>query len=102
MGENDKLEMILEMLKDPELAPTVHETIDAYKKPVYRILGEFVDIWKDFQNSEYYSLTAAGKKKMFDAYIAAGFSEEQAMMLLLNDHLEAAAVISKLNAKKKN
>lgn len=95
------MEEALELLKDPEGIDALRKIIEVYKEPVYSVLGEFVSIWKDFINSEYYELTAASQRKMFRAYIDAGFSEDQAMMLLLNNHLEIAEFTKRASNNRK-
>lgn len=95
------MEEILELLKDPEAIGALHDIIEVYKEPIYSVLGEFVSIWKDFINSDYYDLTAASQSKMFEAYRDAGFSEDQAMMLLLNNHLEVAQLSKSINVNKR-
>ena len=77
-----KMDDLIELLADPG---KLHTLIELYKPTAYSIIKEFVGIYKDLQNSEYYALNATGKRKAFDAYRAEGFSEDQAMVLILND-----------------
>lgn len=93
------MDELIKLFADPE---QIHGLIEMYKPVVYSIIKEFVGIWKDLQNSEYYTLNAAGKKKAFDAYVAAGFSEDQAMVLILNDLATAQRFADSINKSSKN
>lgn len=97
-----EMEEILELLKNPETLGALHNLIEVYKTPVYSLIGEIVNIWKDFIDSEYYNLNASSQKRMYDAYVNAGFSEEQAMMLLLNNNLETAKFVRQTSVKLNN
>ena len=101
------IEEILGVLKDEDLVPMIHDLIEQCKPAVYSIISELADTWKDLENSDFYSLynlSASGSKKMFDAYINVGFTEEQAMMLLLNRNLELIRSMNKIstNTNKRN
>ena len=93
-----KMDDLIEIFADTE---KLHTLIELYKPTVYSILKEFVNILKDLHNSEYYTLNATGKRKAFDAYVAAGFSEDQAMVLILNDLATAQRFADSINKKSK-
>lgn len=93
------MEELLELLKDPDVLGQLHEVIEVYKPPVYSLINEFVSIWKDFINSEYYDLNAAADRRAYYAYINAGFTEDQAMQLLLNHNLEVRNALNDFSAK---
>ncbi len=50
---------------------------------------EIVNVYKDYSNNtEYPTIIAKTKKNMFDAYIGVGFSEDQALALMINDNIQ--------------
>ena len=81
-----KLLKLLDILESPETASEhVVEFLETYKPVVYSIIGELFGLYKDLNNSdEYFAEKAKGKKKIFDAYMAAGFTREEAMAFLLD------------------
>ena len=59
-----------------------------------------MDIYKDFaNNTEYPTTVAKVKKNMYDAYIAAGFNEDQALALMINDNIQLMNNVKKLGSK---
>ena len=85
------MEKILELLMgNPEmLAPVVKEYIDKYKPIVYELVQEVVEIYRDYSNNtEYPSIVAKTKKNMYDAYVSVGFTEDQALALMINDNIQ--------------
>lgn len=95
------MEKILELLMgNPELiVSTVREYIEKYKPVVYSLAQEIVNIYKDYSNNtEYPQIVAKTKKNLYDAYIEVGFSEDQALALMINDNLQ---LMKKINSQKK-
>ena len=85
------MDKILELLmKNPKLAmPLVKEYINKYKPIVYEIAQEFVEVYKDYaNNTEYPATVAKAKKNIYDAYVNAGFTEDQALALMINDNIQ--------------
>lgn len=84
-------EKILELLlENPDLAVgVIHEVINKYKPTAYKLLQELVEIYKDYaNNTEYPAVCAKVKKNMYDAYVNVGFTEDQALALMINDNLQ--------------
>lgn len=84
------MDKILEIIMSrPEiLVPTIKEYINKYKPVVYDLAKEIVNVYKDYSNNtEYPTIIAKTKKNMFDAYIGVGFSEDQALALMINDNI---------------
>lgn len=99
------MEKILELLmKNPDmLVPTVKELINTYKPTVYGLLQELVEIYKDYSNNtEYPTIVAKTKKNMYDAYISVGFTEDQAMALMINDNIKLMNNIAKTSQFKRD
>ena len=85
------MEKMLELLLgNPEmLVPVVKEYINKYKPMVYELAQEVVEIYKDYSNNtEYPSIVAKTKKNMYDAYVSVGFTEDQALALMINDNIQ--------------
>ena len=85
------METILKLLMDnPDMImPTIKELINKYKPIVYGIAQEFVEICKDYaNNTEYPATVAKAKKNIYDAYVNAGFTEDQALALMINDNIQ--------------
>ena len=56
---------------------------------VYELVQEVVEIYKDYSNNtEYPSIVARTKKNMYDAYVSVGFTEDQALALMINDNIQ--------------
>ena len=71
-----------------------------YKPMAYEVAGIFMDVYKDFANNTEYPVTVAKvKKNMYDAYVAAGFNEEQALALMINDNIQLMNNIKKQGSK---
>jgi len=73
--------------EDKELTTEVIETLVAQIKPIlYAVLKEGFDMYKDLaDNADYFTYRAKMKHELFKAYQDLGFSEDQAMLLLLNN-----------------
>lgn len=85
------MEKILELLmENPDLImPVVKEYINKYKPVVYELAQEVVEICKDYSNNtEYPAVVAKTKKNMYDAYVNVGFTEDQALALMINDNIQ--------------
>ena len=101
------METILRLLmEDPESVVEVAKSyITKYKKPTYDILNELMMIEKDYsENTEYPAICAKIKKNMYDAYMNVGFTEDQALALMINDNIRLMENIksagNKVSAKK--
>lgn len=85
------MDKILELLMgQPEmLVPVIKEYINKYKPVVYDLAQEIVDVYKDYSNNtEYPAIVAKTKKNMYDAYVSVGFTEDQALALMINDNIQ--------------
>lgn len=85
------MDKILELLMgNPEmLVPVIKEYINKYKPIVYNLAQEVVEVYKDYSNNtEYPAIVAKTKKNMYDAYISVGFTEDQALALMINDNIQ--------------
>lgn len=82
-------ELLMLFLTTPETAqPIIKATIDKYKPIIYSVCGELFSIYEDMVNNDNtYATIAKDKWKMFSAYVNAGFSESQAMALIINSNL---------------
>lgn len=92
------METILRLLmENPEnLGEVVKSYITKYKEPVYDVLKELMVIMKDYsENTEYPAIQARTKKNMFDAYVSVGFTENQALALMINDNIRLMENIKK-------
>lgn len=92
------METILRLLaENPEsLGEVVKTYITKYKEPVYDVLKELMIIAKDYsENTEYPAIQARTKKNMFDAYVSVGFTEDQALALMINDNIQLMKNIQK-------
>ena len=89
------METILRLLaENPEsLGEVVKTYITKYKEPVYDVLKELMIIAKDY--TEYPAIQARTKKNMFDAYVNVGFTENQALALMINDNIQLMKNIQK-------
>lgn len=92
------METILKLLaENPESLGIIAKTyIEKYKKPVYDVLEEAMAIAKDYsENAEYPAIVAKTRKNMFDAYVNVGFTEDQALALMINDNIRLMENIKK-------
>lgn len=96
------METILRLLmENPEnLGEVVKSYIVKYKEPVYDVLKELMVIAKDYsENTEYPAICAKIKKNTYDAYVNAGFTEDQALALMINDNIRLMENIKKSSIK---
>ena len=86
----DMTTQFIKLLSNSETSGAFVKTlVNEYKPLVYAIGNEILGVMKDFSNNkEYAECISTGRKNLFDAYVSAGFTEEQAMALLLNDNLK--------------
>ncbi len=92
------METILRLLmENPEnLGEVVKSYITKYKEPVYDVLKELMVIMKDYsENTEYPGICAKIKKNTYDAYVNVGFTEDQALALMINDNIRLMENIKK-------
>lgn len=85
------MEKLIEMfMVNPEAGlELLKSMIEKYKPIVYGVGSVVMDIYKDFANNTEYPMTFAKvKKNMYDAYISAGFAEDQALALMINDNIQ--------------
>lgn len=74
--------------------------IEKYKPMAYEVADIIMDVYKDFANNvEYPTAIAKVKKNMYDAYLAVGFNEDQALALMINDNIQLMNNIKKLSSK---
>ena len=85
------MEQILKLLmENPNmLLPVIKKRINKYKPMVYELAQEVVEIYKDYSNNtEYPAVVAKTKKNLYDAYVSVGFTEDQALALMINDNIQ--------------
>ena len=85
------MEKLFELfMSEPDMAvPMVKACIEKYKPAIYALLQDLLEIYKDYaNNTEYTAIAAKAKKNMYDALVGVGFSEEQAMALMINDNIK--------------
>lgn len=98
------MEKIFELLmNNPEvIVPMVKGYIDKYKPAVYGVLEELHNILKDYANNkEYFKTIAIARKNYFDAHVEVGFTEDQALAIMLNHNLELMENIEKASTEAK-
>ena len=95
------MDKILELLMSkPEMfVPVIKEYINKYKPMVYDLAQEVVEIYKDYSNNtEYPTVLAKTKKNMYDAYVSVGFTEDQALALMINDNIQLMKNIKQISS----
>lgn len=75
------------MFSNPEMiAEIIKENSDKYKPILYSVCAEILSVMRDYaSNKEVAEIDAMRKSNLFKAYIDAGFSREESMMLLVHD-----------------
>lgn len=94
-------ELLLRLLKEsPEsFIGLVHGYIEKYKPAVYEVGKEIVNVARDYaNNTEICEIAATKKKNQFDAYVKAGFTEDQAIAFILSDNLQLVKNMEKLSS----
>ena len=83
-------EPIKSLLENPTAVTEILKgLITKYKDPAKELLNQGLDIYEEMINDDrHYDLQAKGKWKSYNALINVGFTEDQAMMLLLNNNSE--------------
>ena len=95
------MEQILRLLmENPEtLTSVIKEYVNKYKPVVYGLAQEVVEIYKDYSNNtEYPAVVAKTRKNMYDAYVSVGFTEEQALALMINDNIQLMKNVKQLSS----
>lgn len=93
------MEIILKLLmENPDmLMPVAKDYIGKYKPFVYGLAQELVEVYKDYaNNTEYPATVAKVKKNMYDAYVNVGFTEDQALALMINDNIQLMKSVKKM------
>lgn len=106
---NNNMEKLIEaFMESPEVGFVLLKTmIEKYKPMAYEVANIIEDIYRDYSNNtEHPALVARVKKNMYDAYVDAGFTEDQALALMINDNIQLMERIqrqaSRANTKKDN
>ena len=83
-------EPIKSLLENPTAVTEILKgLITKYKDPAKELLNQGLDIYEEMINEDrHYDLSAKDKWKSYNALINVGFTEDQAMMLLLNNNSE--------------
>lgn len=85
------------MIESPETIPAlIPSLVEQYKPTIYTICNEIHNMMKDYaNNTEYFETNAKIKKQQFDAYVKAGFNEDQAIAFIINDNLKLMENVKK-------
>ena len=66
---------------------------------VYDLLQEVVEVYTDYSNNtEYPAIVAKTKKNMYDAYVSVGFTEDQALALMINDNIQLMKNVKQISS----
>ncbi len=87
---NFELDDLMKMAtENPEmLAEIVSGLVSRFKPMVYRAAKEILNIYRDYAEcDEIFELNAKVHRKGFEALVKEGFTEDQAMALLLRDNI---------------
>lgn len=83
--------------------PMIKGYIDKYKPIVYELVQEVEEVYKDYSNNvEHPAIVARTKKNMFDAYVDVGFSEDQALALIINDNIQLVKNMKQISSSMGN
>jgi RNA recognition motif-containing protein len=67
---------------------------------VYSLAQEVVEVYKDYSNNtDYPAVIAKTKKNMYDAYVGIGFTEDQALALMINDNIQLMKNIKQVSSR---
>lgn len=92
-------ELLGSLLSSPE---QITEIINEYKPLLYAVCKEFFGIYKDLlANDEWFEISAKYDRKKFNALIAEGFTEDQAMEILITDMKKTQTALRNSNASVK-
>lgn len=85
------------LLKNPNMAKVILSSIlEKYKPLVYAVGDEVLKVYKDYANNNELAQTkATARMNQFKAYREVGFSDTEAMSLLLTDIRQVAQLIEK-------
>lgn len=81
------------------------ESMEQYKPIIYAICNQVLSVYRDFvNNDEYYKCNALNNWKTYKAHIDAGFSEEQAFLLMIRNAETASNMLRTMSEtyKKEN
>jgi hypothetical protein len=94
-------ELLAKLLENPDvLLEAAKMYVEKYKPVAYGVAQEFVNVYKDYsENTEYPAIVAKVKKNMYDAYCEAGFTEDQALALMINDNLKLMDNVKRIGNK---
>ena len=86
------------IMGDTEMAAEAIENLVAQYKPIiYAVLREGFQGYKDLvSNDEYFVQRAQMRRKLYSAYIDAGFTAEQSMAFILDDDAARSKIIKQL------
>lgn len=79
--------IINSLMENPkEAEEALKYIVKEYKPLLYVVCNEILGIYKDFsENLEYPATVAKSRMNLYKAYVDVGFSNDQAMALLLQD-----------------
>lgn len=80
------IDKLLELLTaSPEIANgIITGAVEKYKPILYMVLRECFNVYKDLvNNDEYFAVSAKYDRKKFDALLNEGFTEDQALSIML-------------------
>ncbi len=94
-------ELLAKLLENPDvLLEAAKMYVEKYKPVAYGVAQEFVNVYKDYsENTEYPAIVAKVKKNMYDAYLNVGFTEDQALALMINDNLKLMDNVKRIGNK---
>lgn len=95
----NKEEILKLLLENPKVAVMViKEIVSKYKPIAYDLLQEVLEVYKDYSNNtEFPAVVAQVKKNLYNAYINAGFTEDQALAFMINDNIKLMKNTSKIS-----
>lgn len=104
MKEEMKQEILNKLLNSVFELDSLPETINEYTekaKPLIHAAGKAVlDIYEEVaSNDRYPKIRAMSAKKMYDAFVNVGFSDDQALALMINDNIQLMKNIKDSAAK---
>ena len=72
--------------------------VKKYKPLLYTVLGEGFDMYKDLvSNDEWFKKKALSRKKTLDAYIAHGFTREEALLFMVESDIGRVKMLSSIS-----